>query len=78
MVSTGKLIMPEKKNPRAVDVAGSTKSEVTQTTVTQRFINAVSYGYGKMISDTAKWLVIGLVSSSNYRISSSIVFLTMG
>ena len=43
---------------------GSTKSEVTQTTVTQRFINAVSYGYGKMISDTAKWLVIGLVAAA--------------
>jgi len=43
---------------------GSTKSEATQTTVTQRFINAVSYGYGKMISDTAKWLVIGLVAAA--------------
>ena len=37
---------------------------MTQTTVTQRFINAVSYGYGKMISDTAKWLVIGLVAAA--------------
>ena len=43
---------------------GSSKSEVTQATVTRRFINAVSYGYGKMISDTAKWLVIGLVAAA--------------
>ena len=52
------------KNSASVGCCGSTKTEVTQATVTQRFINAVSYGYGKMISDTAKWLVIGLVAAA--------------
>ena len=42
---------------------GSTPEE-TQSKVAQRFINAVKYGYGKMISDTAKWLVIGLVAAA--------------
>ncbi len=32
--------------------------------LTQRFIEAVKYGYGRMISDTAKWLVIGLVAAA--------------
>ena len=30
----------------------------------QRFLNAVRYGYGRMIQDTAKWLVIGLVAAT--------------
>jgi uncharacterized membrane protein YraQ (UPF0718 family) len=42
---------------------GSTQEE-TQPNVAQRFLNAVRYGYGKMISDTAKWLVIGLVAAA--------------
>jgi|TARA_B100000959_G_scaffold287406_1_gene371843 hypothetical protein len=29
-----------------------------------RFIAAIKYGYGRMISDTAKWLVIGLVAAT--------------
>lgn len=30
----------------------------------QRFVEAIKYGYGRMISDTAKWLVIGLVAAT--------------
>lgn len=30
----------------------------------QRFLSAIQYGYGRMISDTAKWLVIGLVAAA--------------
>ena len=30
----------------------------------QRLISAVQYGYGRMISDTAKWLAIGLVAAA--------------
>lgn len=29
-----------------------------------KLISAVSYGYGRMISDTAKWLIIGLVAAA--------------
>lgn len=32
--------------------------------LSQRFIDAVKYGYGRMISDTAKWLTIGLVAAA--------------
>lgn len=32
--------------------------------LTQRFVDAVKYGYGRMISDTAKWLTIGLVAAA--------------
>lgn len=30
----------------------------------EKLISAVQYGYGRMISDTAKWLVIGLVAAT--------------
>jgi hypothetical protein len=30
----------------------------------EKFVAAVQYGYGRMISDTAKWLVIGLVAAT--------------
>lgn len=30
----------------------------------QRFVDAVKYGYGRMISDTAKWLAIGLIAAT--------------
>ena len=29
-----------------------------------RLVSAIKYGYGRMISDTAKWLVIGLVAAT--------------
>ena len=30
----------------------------------ERFANAIRYGYGRMIADTAKWLLIGLVAAA--------------
>ena len=32
--------------------------------LSERFVSAVKYGYGRMISDTAKWLAIGLVAAA--------------
>lgn len=32
--------------------------------LSERFVSAVQYGYGRMISDTAKWLAIGLVAAA--------------
>lgn len=45
----------------------SSKQEKTSDetpVLSQRFIAAVKYGYGRMISDTAKWLAIGLVAAA--------------
>ena len=36
----------------------------TEPSLVKKLINAVQYGYGRMISDTAKWLVIGLVAAT--------------
>ncbi len=30
----------------------------------ERFVKAITYGYGRMIADTAKWLLIGLVAAA--------------
>lgn len=35
-----------------------------QPALSKRLISAVQYGYGRMISDTAKWLAIGLVAAT--------------
>jgi len=44
---------------------GGKKQETEQEpTFGQKLIGAVQYGYGRMISDTAKWLVIGLVAAA--------------
>jgi uncharacterized membrane protein YraQ (UPF0718 family) len=44
---------------------GQKKQEVVAAPpLTQRFVDAVKYGYGRMISDTAKWLTIGLVAAA--------------
>lgn len=44
---------------------GSKKQEVAaEPPLGQRFVDAVKYGYGRMISDTAKWLTIGLVAAA--------------
>jgi uncharacterized membrane protein YraQ (UPF0718 family) len=36
----------------------------TEPSLGKKLISAVQYGYGRMISDTAKWLVIGLVAAT--------------
>ena len=35
-----------------------------EPTLSKRLVAAVQYGYGRMISDTAKWLAIGLVAAA--------------
>jgi uncharacterized membrane protein YraQ (UPF0718 family) len=44
----------------------SKKSAVVQEepALNKRLVSAVQYGYGRMISDTAKWLAIGLVAAA--------------
>ncbi|MEQ8955611.1 MAG: SO_0444 family Cu/Zn efflux transporter, partial [Gammaproteobacteria bacterium] len=44
--------------------SGKTAAAVKQPKFIEKLINAVKYGYGRMISDTAKWLVIGLVAAA--------------
>lgn len=40
-------------------------SDIAETPpLSQRLVDAVKYGYGRMISDTAKWLAIGLVAAT--------------
>lgn len=36
----------------------------TEPRLSEKLISAVQYGYGRMIADTAKWLVIGLVAAA--------------
>lgn len=44
---------------------GAKKEEpLAHASLGQKLISAVQYGYGRMISDTAKWLVIGLVAAA--------------
>lgn len=40
------------------------EQKVQDTSLGERLIAAVKYGYGRMISDTAKWLAIGLVAAT--------------
>jgi len=37
---------------------------VDEPPLSEKLVGAVQYGYGRMISDTAKWLVIGLVAAA--------------
>ncbi len=43
---------------------GQKEEPVSQASLGQKLVDAVEYGYGRMISDTAKWLVIGLVAAA--------------
>ena len=42
----------------------SKKQQEELLPISARFVAAIKYGYGRMISDTAKWLVIGLVAAA--------------
>ena len=42
----------------------SKKVEPVEPSLREKLISAVQYGYGRMISDTAKWLTIGLVAAT--------------
>lgn len=44
--------------------SGKQQQTVAQLSLGQKLLSAVQYGYGRMISDTAKWLVIGLVAAT--------------
>ncbi len=52
---------------KAVGSCCSSKKQETvvqELTVTEKFVASVKYGYGNMISDTAKWLTIGLIAAT--------------
>jgi uncharacterized membrane protein YraQ (UPF0718 family) len=40
------------------------EAQLEQPSLPQKLLSAVQYGYGKMISDTAKWLLIGLLAAT--------------
>jgi hypothetical protein len=40
------------------------QKELAQLDLGVRLVSAIKYGYGRMISDTAKWLAIGLVAAT--------------
>ncbi len=73
-IIAGSLVGALEKEDEPVEKASSScgkccASQKKQETTTvpplgQRFIDAVKYGYGRMISDTAKWLTIGLVAAA--------------
>ncbi|MDP6652943.1 MAG: SO_0444 family Cu/Zn efflux transporter [Gammaproteobacteria bacterium] len=55
----------EETNESCSSCCSSKKQEAEQLpSLGLRFIAAIKYGYGRMISDTAKWLVIGLVAAA--------------
>jgi len=70
-ISTGLLVMlmdrqqalPATQSEAGSCCAGKKAEAVGETSagLGERFVGAIQYGYGRMISDTAKWLGIGLV-----------------
>jgi uncharacterized membrane protein YraQ (UPF0718 family) len=44
--------------------AANSESNINKKSFLQRLISAIAYGYGRMIEDTAKWLLIGLVAAA--------------
>ena len=57
--------VPAESNSSTGGCCGGNKEEsVAPPSLKQKLISAVEYGYGRMISDTAKWLVIGLVAAA--------------
>ena len=55
----------EEKSQSCGNCCTASQQETSQkVSLGQRFLNAVRYGYGRMIQDTAKWLVIGLVAAT--------------
>lgn len=55
---------PEVKSCCASKQADQAVSTEAGKSLGERLVSAVQYGYGRMISDTAKWLVIGLVAAA--------------
>jgi uncharacterized membrane protein YraQ (UPF0718 family) len=73
-VMAGVLVNSLDSEDEAVDTAPAPKSccsmkkesavVASQPSLGERFVQAFQYGYGRMISDTAKWLFIGLVAAT--------------
>ena len=57
------LIVPE-ENSSCGECCADDQKELAQLDLGERLVSAIKYGYGRMISDTAKWLVIGLVAAT--------------
>ena len=57
------LIVP-KENSSCGECCADDQKELAQLDLGERLVSAIKYGYGRMISDTAKWLVIGLVAAT--------------
>ena len=54
----------EKESSGCGQCCSEKQEEVEEPAFNERLVSAIKYGYGRMISDTAKWLVIGLVAAS--------------
>lgn len=57
-------VMEEKSESCGACCTAEEQRTLVTESLGQRFLNAVKYGYGRMIQDTAKWLAIGLVAAT--------------
>lgn len=57
------VIEPVKAESSCCHSKAQAQPEV-ESSLGEKLISAVQYGYGRMISDTAKWLIIGLVAAT--------------
>ena len=62
--ASGSCCSSEKSEPAESSCCSSKKFEPVQPSLREKLVSAVQYGYGRMISDTAKWLTIGLVAAT--------------
>jgi len=57
--------LPQEETSSCSSCCSSTESEpAASLSLGEKLVSSVQYGYGKMISDTAKWLTIGLVAAT--------------
>jgi uncharacterized membrane protein YraQ (UPF0718 family) len=54
----------EKSEPVESGCCSSEKEQPVEPDLSEKLVSAVQYGFGRMISDTAKWLTIGLVAAT--------------
>jgi uncharacterized protein len=57
-------VQPQAKATSSCCSSKKQEAVAPDLTITEKFIASVKYGYGNMISDTAKWLTIGLVAAT--------------
>ena len=57
-------VIANQENTSSGKCCSENQKEMAKLSLRERLVGAVRYGYGKMISDTAKWLVIGLVAAT--------------